>query len=168
MNDYFKSRTECFLYLKALYTFAKEYDEEYGDILSLDDYDISPEQPRIDSFWYRFINLPNVPKINDTEFFFFSFNLLLLNKEDLEDNSINEPNFEIPEKKEYTCQFEFRQRTRKSGSYSHSFETFAELEQVEKSLDEISEDWREYYNQDWVNNSDSEFTEMDLKRVHNN
>ena len=164
MNEYFKTKTECFLYLKALYTFAKEYGEEYGDILSLDDYDISPEQPRIDSFWYRFINLPNVPKINDTEFFFFSFNLLLLNKDGLGDNTINESNFEIPEKKEYTCQFDFRQKTRKSGSYSH----FAELEQVEKSLDEISEDWSEYYNQDWVNNSDSEFTEIDLNRIHNN
>ena len=41
MNEYFKTKTECFLYLKALYTFAEEYGEEYGDILSLDDYDIN-------------------------------------------------------------------------------------------------------------------------------
>ena len=73
MNDYFKSRTECFLYLKILYTFA----EEYGDILSLEEYEIHPEHYRVSPFWDKFRNLPNVRNINDTEFFFFSLNLLL-------------------------------------------------------------------------------------------
>lgn len=164
MNDYFKSRTECFLYLKILYTFAEEYGD--SDILSLEDYEIHPDHYKVSIFWDKFRNLPNVRKTNDTEFFFFSLNLLLLNKDGLGDNTVDESNFEIPEKKEFTIQFDFTQRMEKSGWYYHSFETFAELDQIEKNIDEISEDWRDYYNEDWEHNSDGEFTNIEISRVY--
>lgn len=164
MNDYFKSRTECFLYLKTLYTFAEEYD--HGHILSFEEYEIHPEHYRVSRFWDKFRYLPNVRNTNDTEFFFFSLNLLLLNKDGLGDNTVDESNFEIPEKKEFTIQFDFTQRMEKSGTYYHSFETFAEKDQVENSIDEISEDWRDYYNEDWEINSDGEFTNIEISRVY--
>ena len=95
MNEFFKTRSECFLYLKRLYDFYEEV--ELG---GLDENDISIGNSTLRRIWFKFLDFPDIRNLHndDWQYFFFSWNLLYLNLNDLNNSTCNENNFVIPEK----------------------------------------------------------------------
>ena len=158
MNEFFKTRSECFLYLKRLYDFYEEV--ELG---GLDENDISIGNSTVRRIWFKFLDLPDIRNLHDDDwqYFFFSWNLLYLNQNDLDNSTCNENNFVIPEKNSFELVFSFTLYERKRGGYEYEFGTFATENQVVNNEEEIMGDYRDY----WDFNPDFETTRSDVENV---
>ena len=162
MDEFFENRTECFNYLKLLY---EQFVSNFSDQIS--ESDISVSEPIYSKFWQSFRSRSDFPKNNKNKsFFYFSMNMLEMNFERLNADSLSQANMETPIKEEFTLEFKFRESVKKRGNYTIDVEGVITKDQLEQNLDDFSDDWMDYYNHtgrfDTVN---SELDEVDLRRI---
>jgi len=164
MNEFFKTRSECFLYLKRLYDFYAE-DQESGESEwgGLDENDISIGNSELRRTWFKFLDLPDIRNQHDDDwqYFFFSWNLLYLNLNNLNNSTCDENNFVIPEKNSFELEFSFTVYERKIGNYEYEFGTFATEDQIANNEEEIMGDYRDY----WDFGVDFETTRSDIENL---
>ena len=164
MNEFFKTRSECFLYLKRLYDFYEEYQEsgksEWG---GLDEDDISIGNSELVRTWFHFLDQPDIKKQHDDDwqYFFFSWNLLRLNLDDLNNLTCYENNFDIPERNSFEMEFSFTLYLRRRGRYEYEFETFTTESQIFNNEEEIMGDYRDY----WDFSPDFETVRHDIENL---
>jgi len=157
MNEFFKTRSECFYILKRLYDFFEE--SEWG---GLDEVDISIGNSELRRTWFKFLDLPDIKNQHDDDwqYFFFLWNLLYLNLNDLNNSTCNENNFVIPEKNSFSLEFSFKIYERRRGDYEYEFGTFATENQIANNEEEIMGDsYRDY----WDFDVDFETTRSDIE-----